>query len=75
MQITHLPSKSKLTCGPARLHVKNWSFTLIHSTPPKLGGFWQLSTLRRYGIYDGKFCFEGGSSSGKGTIKKRLKII
>lgn len=29
-------------------------------------GHWLISNLRRYGVVDGRFCFEGGSRCGKG---------
>jgi hypothetical protein len=72
VQITNLPSKSKLSCGPARLHLQDHAFCLVSGIPPRLLGFWPLKELRRFGVIDGKFCFEGGSQCGKG--KKNISI-
>lgn len=66
VQITNLPPKTKLSCGPARLHLQDHVFCLVSGIPPRLLGFWPLKELRRFGVIDGKFCFEGGSQCGKG---------
>lgn len=66
IQISQVPSKSKLNTGPARLHLQDGSFSLVSGSPPRLMGVWPLVQLRRYGIVNGKFCFEGGSLCGKG---------
>lgn len=34
--------------------------------PPRVAGQWQIADLRRYGVVDGRFCFEGGSRCLKG---------
>ncbi|GBM27623.1 Protein Dok-7, partial [Araneus ventricosus] len=66
VQIAYVPVKSKLACGPARLHLLDYMFCLTAGVPPKLLGIWPLRELRRFGVVDGKFCFEGGSRCGKG---------
>lgn len=66
VQLTQLPQKSRLTTGPARLHLQDKSFCVVHGLPPRLAGIWPLQQLRKYGLVDGKFCFEGGSLCGKG---------
>lgn len=66
VHIIGLPPKSKLTCGPARLLLQDFTFGLVSGIPPRLLGHWSLEQLRRYGSVDGKFCFEGGSHCGKG---------
>nr|XP_042898116.1 uncharacterized protein LOC107445240 [Parasteatoda tepidariorum] len=66
VQIAHVPVKSKLASGPARLHLLDYMFCLTAGVPPKLLGIWPLRELRRFGVVDGKFCFEGGSRCGKG---------
>lgn len=68
VQIAHVPAKSKLASGPARLHLLDYMFCLTAGVPPKLLGVWPLRELRRFGVVDGKFCFEGGSRCGKGKI-------
>ncbi|GFU26857.1 protein Dok-7 [Nephila pilipes] len=66
VQIAHVPSKSKLPCGPCRLHLQDHTFCLVSGVPPRLLGTWPIKELRRFGVIEGKFCFEGGSLCGKG---------
>ncbi|XP_076318059.1 uncharacterized protein LOC143229506 isoform X2 [Tachypleus tridentatus] len=66
VQVSHVPARSKLPCGPARLHLQDYTFCLTSGVPPKLLGTWPLKELRRFGVVQGKFCFEGGSCCGKG---------
>ncbi|KAK9505884.1 hypothetical protein O3M35_009854 [Rhynocoris fuscipes] len=33
--------------------------------PPRLIGVWNISQLRRYGVVENRFCFEGGSACGR----------
>jgi len=66
VQVTHTPGKSRITSGPARLHLQNKSFSLVTGLPPKVVGHWNIQHLRKYGLVDGRFCFEGGSLCGKG---------
>ncbi|XP_037301920.1 uncharacterized protein LOC119192189, partial [Manduca sexta] len=56
----------KLPAGPARLHIQGRRFALTSGVPPRLLGIWELAHLRRYGVVEGRFCFEGGSHCGKG---------
>ncbi|XP_045500726.1 uncharacterized protein LOC123698175 [Colias croceus] len=56
----------KLPAGPARLHLQGKRFTLTSGVPPRVLGLWELAHLRRYGVVEGRFCFEGGSHCGKG---------
>ncbi|XP_017774635.1 PREDICTED: uncharacterized protein LOC108561284 [Nicrophorus vespilloides] len=60
------PPKARVQPGPARLHVQEKGFCLSTGVPPRMAGHWLISNLRRYGVVDGKFCFEGGSRCGKG---------
>lgn len=73
VQIAHVPAKSKLASGPARLHLLDYMFCLTAGVPPKLLGIWPLRELRRFGVVDGKFCFEGGSRCGKGSNKCKIQ--
>ncbi|KAF8765145.1 Protein Dok-7 like protein [Argiope bruennichi] len=66
VQIAHVPPKSKLPCGPCRLHLQDYTFCLVSGVPPRLLGTWPIKELRRFGVVEGKFCFEGGSLCGKG---------
>uniref|UniRef100_T1KRP6 IRS-type PTB domain-containing protein n=1 Tax=Tetranychus urticae TaxID=32264 RepID=T1KRP6_TETUR len=66
VEIVSFPAKSRLTVGPSRLHIRDGCFALVSGNPPRLAGLWSLPDLRRYGVLNGKFCFEGGSSCGKG---------
>ncbi|CAG4942958.1 unnamed protein product [Parnassius apollo] len=56
----------KLPAGPARLHLQDRRFALTSGVPPRLLGLWEIAHLRRYGVAEGRFCFEGGSYCGKG---------
>ncbi|KAJ2940328.1 hypothetical protein O0L34_g2 [Tuta absoluta] len=55
-----------LTQGPAKLHIFDDRAALTSGAPPKLLGVWEIQHLRRYGVVEGRFCFEGGSLCGKG---------
>lgn len=66
VQIWHAPGRAKLASGPARLHLQDHLFCLTSGLPPRLLGSWPLKELRRFGLVDGRFCFEGGSKCGKG---------
>ncbi|XP_054267010.1 protein Dok-7-like [Macrosteles quadrilineatus] len=66
VQISSAPPRSKLTPGPARLHVLERRFCLTAGVPPRLLGHWQIAQLRKYGVVNGRFCFEGGSQCGRG---------
>ncbi|GLH03645.1 Uncharacterized protein GBIM_09513 [Gryllus bimaculatus] len=41
-------------------------FCITTGVPPRLAGFWEIGQLRRYGVVEGRFCFEGGSRCGRG---------
>ncbi|XP_026748648.2 uncharacterized protein LOC113509510 [Galleria mellonella] len=56
----------RLPPGPARLHLHERRFALTAGVPPRLLGIWELAHLRRFGVVEGRFCFEGGSHCGKG---------
>ncbi|XP_049876293.1 uncharacterized protein LOC126373950 [Pectinophora gossypiella] len=56
----------RLAAGPARLHLQGRRFALTSGVPPRLVGLWEIAHLRRYGVVEGRFCFEGGSLCGKG---------
>ena len=73
--MTSLPAKSKLSCGPARLHLQDHNFSLVSGIPPRLLGFWPIKELRRFGVIDGKFCFEGGSHCGKGKKSNTFSVF
>uniref|UniRef100_A0A182MY37 IRS-type PTB domain-containing protein n=1 Tax=Anopheles dirus TaxID=7168 RepID=A0A182MY37_9DIPT len=64
--VSSAPPKAKLSTGPARMHIQDHRFCLTTGVPPRLTGLWQIEHLRRYGVVDNRFCFEGGSSCGKG---------
>ncbi|XP_064457837.1 uncharacterized protein LOC135368468 isoform X2 [Ornithodoros turicata] len=66
IQLTHAPPRAKLPTGPTRLHLQDYLFCLTAGVPPRILGTWPLKELRRFGLVDGKFCFEGGSKCGKG---------
>ncbi|KAL4240093.1 Protein Dok-7 [Mactra antiquata] len=61
-----VPSHSKLPLDLLRMHIHGQKFCLTGHIPPKILCSWQVSELRRFGIIDGRFCFEGGSRCGKG---------
>ncbi|XP_066595104.1 serine-rich adhesin for platelets-like [Prorops nasuta] len=64
--ISSAPSKAKLSNGPAHLHIQDRRFCITMGIPPRLIGVWEIAHLRRYGVVDGRFCFEGGSRCGRG---------
>ncbi|KOC70817.1 Protein Dok-7, partial [Habropoda laboriosa] len=64
--ISTVPSKAKVTNGPAHLHIQDRRFCITVGIPPRLVGIWEIGHLRRYGVVEGRFCFEGGSSCGRG---------
>ncbi|XP_015185616.1 PREDICTED: uncharacterized protein LOC107071270 isoform X2 [Polistes dominula] len=64
--ISTAPSKAKLTNGPAHLHIQDRRFCITVGIPPRLVGIWEIGHLRRYGVVEGRFCFEGGSRCGRG---------
>ncbi|XP_050525294.1 uncharacterized protein LOC126896501 isoform X2 [Daktulosphaira vitifoliae] len=66
IQIASCPTKSKISAGPARLHIQDLRFSLTTGVPPKLAGVWELRYLRKYGVIENRFCYEGGSRCGKG---------
>lgn len=64
--LSSAPSKARLPPGPARLHIQEYGFCLSTGVPPRVAGHWMISHLRRYGVVEGRFCFEGGSRCGLG---------
>ncbi|XP_020288904.1 uncharacterized protein LOC109857206 isoform X2 [Pseudomyrmex gracilis] len=64
--ISSVPSKAKFTNGPAHLHIQDCRFCITVGVPPRLVGIWEIAHLRRYGVVEGRFCFEGGSRCGRG---------
>ncbi|XP_011335623.1 uncharacterized protein LOC105278317 isoform X1 [Ooceraea biroi] len=64
--ISSVPSKAKFTNGPAHLHIQDRRFCITIGVPPRLVGIWEIAHLRRYGVVEGRFCFEGGSRCGRG---------
>ncbi|XP_048510672.1 uncharacterized protein LOC105688945 isoform X2 [Athalia rosae] len=64
--ISSAPTKAKLVSGPAHLHVQDRRFCITTGMPPRLAGVWEIAHLRRYGVVEGRFCFEGGSRCGRG---------
>lgn len=46
IQIASCPPKSKISAGPARLHVQDLRFSMTTGVPPKLVGVWELRHLR-----------------------------
>lgn len=64
--LSSAPAKARIQPGPARLHVQERGFCLSAGVPPRLAGHWLISNLRRYGVVEGRFCFEGGSRCGRG---------
>jgi len=48
------------------LHIQDRRFCITIGVPPRLVGIWEIAHLRRYGVVEGRFCFEGGSRCGRG---------
>ncbi|RXG58527.1 Protein Dok-7 [Armadillidium vulgare] len=51
---------------PCRIHIRDHRFCLTSGSPPRLLGAWALMDLRRYGVVDGRFVWEGGTRSLRG---------
>lgn len=66
IQISSAPPRAKIATGPARLHVQEHRFCITVGVPPRLVGYWEIRQLRRYGVVENRFCFEGGSRCGRG---------
>jgi hypothetical protein len=51
----------------ATLHIVNSRFCLTSadSPPPKLLHTWEIGNLRKFGVVDNHFCWEGGTSCGQ----------
>lgn len=46
IQISSCPPKSKISAGPARLHVQDLRFSMTTGVPPRLAGVWEIRHLR-----------------------------
>lgn len=46
IQISSCPPKSKISAGPARLHIQDLRFSMTTGVPPRLAGVWELRHLR-----------------------------
>lgn len=66
VQVTNVPNNSKLPLDVLRMHIHRQKFCLTNGAPPKVLAIWQISDLRKFGVVDKKFIFEGGSNCGKG---------
>lgn len=66
MRILKVPSGSKLPLENVRMHIHGAKFCFTAYIPPKMLQSWQISDLRRFGLVESKFAFEGGSRCGKG---------
>ncbi|KAL5018490.1 hypothetical protein ScPMuIL_004212 [Solemya velum] len=67
VRIAKVPLHSKLPLELVHLHIHGQKFALTSYVPPKILMSWQISDLRRFGMVDSHFCFEGGSRCGKGA--------
>lgn len=65
IQVGAAPPKAKIAPGPARLHIQEYRFSLTMGVPPRLIGVWNISQLRKYGVVENRFVFEGGSGCGR----------
>uniref|UniRef100_T1H9E3 IRS-type PTB domain-containing protein n=1 Tax=Rhodnius prolixus TaxID=13249 RepID=T1H9E3_RHOPR len=46
IQIGSAPARTKISAGPARLHIQEYRFSLTMGVPPRLIGVWNISQLR-----------------------------
>ena len=60
------PKGSHLTPCEGRLLLQGPKLCITSGIPPRLLLSWQITELRKYGVSNGKFCFEGGKKCGKG---------
>lgn len=44
--ISSAPTKTKLSTGPARMHIQDHRFCLTTGVPPRLNGLWEIGHLR-----------------------------
>ncbi|XP_077290923.1 uncharacterized protein LOC143914534 isoform X2 [Arctopsyche grandis] len=64
------PPKSRVPRGPVRVHVRHVpalpsTVCITSGVPPKLLAVWDVADLRRYGMVDGRLCFEVGTRGGR----------
>ncbi|GAB1598049.1 uncharacterized protein LOC115218370 isoform X1 [Argonauta hians] len=67
VRILKVPQGSKLPLENVRMHIHHDKFCLAAFIPPKMLQSWRIHDLRRFGVVEGKFVFEGGSRCRKGS--------
>ncbi|XP_029644002.1 uncharacterized protein LOC115218370 isoform X1 [Octopus sinensis] len=67
VRILKVPQGSKLPLENVRMHIHHDKFCLAAYIPPKMLQSWRIHDLRRFGVVEGKFVFEGGSRCRKGS--------
>lgn len=75
VQVTNVPNNSKLPLDVLRMHIHRQKFCLTNGAPPKVLAIWQISDLRKFGVVDKKFIFEGGSNCGKGKSSAKSGVF
>lgn len=75
VQVTNVPNNSKLPLDVLRMHIHRQKFCLTNGAPPKVLAIWQISDLRKFGVVDKKFIFEGGSNCGKGKSSAKSVFL
>ena len=53
--LVQIPSKSKLSQGPIKIHVQNRRFSMTTGVPPRLVHSWNLADLRLEGFLPGQW--------------------
>ena len=70
MRLLKSPPSKLLQPGPVKLVLQQQRLCLLSargaSVPPTVLSAWNVTDLRRYGVVDGKFCFEAGTRSCQG---------
>ncbi|XP_076458101.1 LOW QUALITY PROTEIN: uncharacterized protein LOC143291866 [Babylonia areolata] len=68
VRLVKAPSGSRLPQEEGvKLVIHGTQLCLSAHTPPRILQCWNIADLRRYGVVDGMFCFDGGSRCGKGA--------
>ena len=61
------PKDARLPLGKVKLCIQgqNLCIVTLGLSPPEVLSSWHVTDLRRFGVIDNKFCFEGGSQCGQ----------
>ncbi|GFO41873.1 protein dok-7 [Plakobranchus ocellatus] len=67
VRVVKAPSSCRFPKDQVSLIIHDCRLCLVVLSPPKILMIWNIDDLRRFGVQNGKFCFEGGERCGKGS--------